>query len=92
VFRIVTESPSVGSIDQFRNLNKLSSVGCPVLIVHSKADQVVSFQHGKELIKMAMKPKMNYWVEKAGHNNLIRVAGSGYWNTLTKFAVILDKE
>lgn len=56
-----------------------SGLGCP-------------FQHGRELFKMAMKPKMNYWVEKAGHNNLIWVAGSGYWNTLTKFAVILDKD
>jgi hypothetical protein len=91
-FGVVTENPSVASIDPFRNLNKLPSVGCPVLIIHGKADQVVSFQHGKELFKMAKKPKMNYWVEKAGHNNLIRVAGSGYWNSLTKFTVILDKE
>ena len=33
---------------------------------------------------------MNYWVERAGHNNLIRVAGSEYGKTLMKFTALIN--
>jgi uncharacterized HAD superfamily protein len=34
---------------------------------------------------------MNYWVEDAGHNNLLWVAGEEYWKALNQFKEMLSK-
>jgi len=89
-FKVVTDNPSVASIDQFKNTDRIKSINCPILIIHGKADQVIPFRHGEELFNAAQEPKMNYWVERAGHNNLIRVAGSEYGKTLMKFTALIN--
>lgn len=43
---------------QFRNLDKIQKVTCPVLIVHSKDDTVVPFAHGERLYQHVNAPKL----------------------------------
>ncbi len=42
---------------QFRNLEKIQQIGCPIMIVHSRDDTVIPFEHGQRLFERAAEPK-----------------------------------
>ena len=84
-FRVLTRFALL-PFDKFPNLAKIRNVGCPVLVIHGRRDGIISFYHGQTLFAAANEPKLSYWVDKAGHNNLARVAGSGYLEELRKLA------
>jgi fermentation-respiration switch protein FrsA (DUF1100 family) len=71
--------------DKFENVNKIVSVRCPVLVIHGKKDRTISFQHGEKLFEAAKEPKVSFWVETAGHNNLFNAAGEAYLETIRDF-------
>ncbi|WP_293337524.1 alpha/beta hydrolase [Microcoleus sp. CAWBG58] len=85
VFRVLTRIP-LFPFDKFVNIDKIGKVRSPVLILHGKADRVVPFWHGEELFAAAKEPKLNFWVDRAGHNDLMEVAGDRYATTLQRFA------
>ena len=89
-FRVLTSIPLV-PFDKFRNLEKIARVHCPVLIMHGQADRVVPFQHGLQLYERANQPKMNFWVERADHNDFELVAAEGYYRALKKFSDVLKE-
>ena len=74
VFRVMTRWPLL-PFDQFKNLKKMPFVRCPVLVIHGRADEVISFHHGEALLEAAPGPKQHLWLSGAGHNNLVDVAG-----------------
>ena len=80
-FRVITRVP-LTPFDKFRNIDKIKRVGCPVLVIHGKADRVIPFWHGEKLFKEAIEPKLKFWVDGAGHNDLFWVAGERYWEVL----------
>ena len=80
-FRVITRVP-LAPFDKFRNIDKIKRVGCPVLVIHGKADRVIPFWHGEKLFKEAIEPKLKFWVDGAGHNDLFWVAGERYWEVL----------
>ncbi|MCP4401444.1 MAG: alpha/beta hydrolase [bacterium] len=88
VFRVITNIP-IFPFDKFDNQKKLSSVSCPVAIIHGKHDEVIPFWHGEDLYKKANPPKMNLWVEEAHHNDLFWVVGEQYWETLGQFVELV---
>lgn len=75
--------------DKFENLAKIKQVNCPVLVIHGTADEVVRFWHGEALFAAAPEPKLSLWVEGAGHNDLIWVAGDRYSAVLQEFVKLL---
>jgi len=77
--------------DKFRNIDKIKKVKCPVLVMHGKDDQVVPFSHGQELFAAAHEPKRYLWVDGAGHNDFIWVAGDRYTKTLQEFILLLQQ-
>ncbi len=83
-FRVITKY-RILPFDPYDNLARIKSAKCPVLIIQGKEDEVVGFWHGPVLYDAANEPKMNYWVENAGHNDLLWVAGEGYWQVLDQF-------
>jgi abhydrolase domain-containing protein 17 len=87
-FRVVLPFPLL-PFDKFTNLDKIRKVDCPVLVMHGQADRVISIQHGKKLYQAAPNPKMSLWVEKAGHNDFIWVAGERYQQTLLSFQQLI---
>lgn len=72
--------------DWMRTRRRLERVHAPVLVIHGTADQVVSFANGRALFAAARPPKQSLWVDGAGHNDLIDVAGARYWAALRRFA------
>lgn len=89
-FRVVTKY-KILPFDRFDNLSRIKNVKCPVLIIQGKVDEVVGFWHGPALYEAANEPKMNYWVDDAGHNDLLWVAGEIYWKTLKEFTAMISK-
>jgi alpha-beta hydrolase superfamily lysophospholipase len=83
-FQVVT-GYRILPFDKFRNIDKISNIRCPVLIIHGRQDEVIPFWHGERLFEKANEPKMNLWVDRAGHNNLKRVAGPEYLRALHTF-------
>lgn len=84
VFRVLTRIP-LFPFDKFVNVDKIGKVRSPVLVIRGKADPVVPFWHGEQLFATAKQPKLNFWVEGAGHNDLMEVAGDRYATTLRRF-------
>lgn len=89
-FRVVVPIPIL-PFDKFRNIDKIKKVNCPVLVMHGKADEVVPFSHGQKLFAAAGEPKRYLWVDEAGHNDFIWVAGDRYSSTLREFAQLVQK-
>jgi hypothetical protein len=89
-FRVIVPFPIL-PFDKFRNLDKIKKVKCPVLIMHGKADEVIPFQHGQKLFAAAHEPKLSLWVDDAGHNDFMWVAGEQYTKTLRKFIQLIQQ-
>lgn len=83
-YRVVTRIPLI-PFDKYDNLGRIQNVHCPVLFIHGRDDRVVPFWHGETLYESANQPKTNYWVDCAGHNDLVDKAGKTYWNILQDF-------
>ena len=79
-------------VDRYKNLDKITSVESPILVIHGKRDRIVGFWHSQKLFDKAPDPKQCYWVDQAGHNNLYLVTGDEYWKKLTDFAKLIDQQ
>jgi abhydrolase domain-containing protein 17 len=75
--------------DRFRNLKLLPQVSCPVLVLHGSRDKVIAPDHARRLFDAAPGPKTLEWIEDAGHNDLVQMAGPRYLETLRRFAATL---
>ncbi len=62
----------------------LSKIDCPVLIVHSRDDEIMPFSHGRRLFEMAKEPKK--FLEITGtHNGGFITSGKRYEDGLNAF-------
>ena len=52
---------------QYNTIDYLQSVVCPVVIAHSRQDEIVPFWHGQALFQVAAEPKLFLTLE-GGHN------------------------
>lgn len=89
-FRVVTQITLL-PFDKFPNLRNIRKVQCPVLIIHGTEDEVISPWHGQKLFASAPEPKHIFWVEGAGHNDIIPTAREQYWKKLREFVQILNR-
>jgi fermentation-respiration switch protein FrsA (DUF1100 family) len=87
-FRVLTRVPLL-PFDKFRNLDKITKVSCPVLIMHGMEDEIIPIDHGRRLFNAASEPKRALWVEGAGHNDFMLVAGDRQARALIDFAALL---
>ena len=80
--RVMTRFPLL-PVDQFASLKKMSDVDVPVLVVHGTVDAVIAPWHGRRLAEAVPQSRLQtLWVEGAGHNDLVAVAGDSYWDAL----------
>ena len=89
-FRVVTRIP-IYPFDKFRNIDKIKDVNCPVLVIHGNYDRVIPFSHGKQLFNTANEPKLSFWVDGAGHIDLLAVAGERYEKVMIEFANLVQQ-
>ena len=83
-FRTITEIP-VLPWDRFRNLDRLSSIKCPSLVVHGELDEVIPFRHGKKVHQGLPEPKSFLKIENASHNDFRQIGGSAYESAIHDF-------
>ena len=88
-FRVMTRIRLL-PFDRFDNLQKLGHIKCPVLVIHGKQDEIIPFRHGLQLYEAARQPKINFWVDRAGHNDLLTIAGEAYWETARRFEQLVE--
>ncbi len=62
----------------------LGAVDCPVLIVHSRNDEIIPFSHGRALFEAAREPKA-FLELSGGHNDGFLLSGSSYTDGLEAF-------
>ena len=67
------------------SINKIGSIDLPKLFVHSRADDIIPFEHGRRLFAAAGEPKQFYELANAGHNETEIEGGAAYFNTLRAF-------
>ena len=65
--------------------SKIGQVDSPKLFIHSRADEVVPYELGKQLYEKANGPKQFYEVAGAHHNSTYIVGGERYFETLRLF-------
>lgn len=71
--------------DRFKNLEKISKIPVPLLIIHGTADATIPLSMSQQLYQCAPEPKELYVVEGGGHTNLGVVGGSQYEGKLKRF-------
>ena len=74
----------------YRTIDYVKNVHCPVMIIHSRNDEVVPFEFGLRLYEAANEPKE--FVELFGsHNDCFLVSGEIYKNAWTKWLQFLKE-
>lgn len=68
----------------YRTIEHLKTVSCPVLVVHSKDDEIIPFGHGRELFEAAREPKQ-FLELRGGHNEGFMLSGTTYTEGLNAF-------
>ncbi|WP_218920284.1 alpha/beta hydrolase [Chondromyces crocatus] len=90
VYRVATRIPLFPG-DRHVNIDKIGDARCPVLILHGRRDGIVPFHHGEALFARAPEPKRALWIDEAGHNDFVFVAGEAYDRALRGFVALLDE-
>ena len=67
------------------SINKIRSVRCPKLFIHSPADEMVPYRLGRRLYDEAPAPKQFYEVAGASHNETDAVGGRAYFDRIGDF-------
>jgi pimeloyl-ACP methyl ester carboxylesterase len=74
---------------RYDNRARLPKVRCPVLIAHSRDDEIVPFTQGRALFELAPEPK--YFLEMRGSHNVgFLTTGRDYVAGLAAFLAVLD--
>lgn len=69
---------------QYDNLKRISKIACPSLIIHSRDDDIIPFEHGRRLFEAANDPKQFLEI-RHGHNDGFVLSGPLYTDGLTEF-------
>ena len=74
---------------RYDNLGRIASVRAPLLVVHSRGDEIVPFRQGQALFAAASEPK-RFLELQGGHNDGFLASGVGYRRGLAEFLAGLD--
>lgn len=66
-------------------------VTCPVLIAHSRDDEIIPFEHGRALFAAAGDPKVFLEI-RGGHNDGFLTSGEFYYQSIQSFVSSLEKD
>jgi fermentation-respiration switch protein FrsA (DUF1100 family) len=68
----------------YPTLDRIRAIKCPILIAHSRTDEIVPFVQGERLFKAAREPK-RFLELSGGHNDGVLVTGKPYVASLDGF-------
>ena len=63
---------------------KIGKVNSPVLIIHSREDEMIDFENGERLFEMAEEPK-TFFELKGGHNEGMFLSEEEYFEEVSRF-------
>ena len=69
---------------KYDSLSKIKKIHCPVLIGHSKEDDIIPYHHGQDLFKAANPPK-EFMQLKGNHGEAIYISDGKTMSTITDF-------
>lgn len=70
--------------NRYDNLEKIEQISSPLLVVHSREDEVIPYSHGEQLFARAKEPKQ--FMELHGsHNDAYQLSHETYTKTLQQF-------
>jgi len=69
---------------RYNTVDNLSRVSCPVLIVHSRDDEMIPFSHGRRLFEGASEPK-KFLEIRGSHNEGFMISADWYEEGLASF-------
>ena len=69
---------------KYDTLSRLKEIRCPVMVVHSRDDEMIPFSHGQALFEAAREPKELLVIE-GPHNDGFLLSESTYKDSLTAF-------
>lgn len=70
--------------NRYESADRIGTVDCPVLIVHSPQDTVVPYRHGRRLFELAREPKQFLEI-RGDHNDGWAVSGTDYIRGINDF-------
>ena len=69
---------------KYDSLSKISRINAPILILHSRQDEIIPFRHGQALYEAARFPK-ELAVLKGGHNDAFLASGRDTLDSIRSF-------
>jgi fermentation-respiration switch protein FrsA (DUF1100 family) len=72
---------------QYNSRQKIQSVTCPILVVHSPQDEIIPITHGRRIYSAAPEPK-DFLEISGNHNNGFLISGASYTTGLDHFLSI----
>ena len=69
---------------QYNSLALVKNLACPLLIAHSRDDEIIPYEEGRKLFKAAPEPKQ-FLEMRGGHNDGFIVSGPAYKSGLRAF-------
>lgn len=69
---------------KYNTKKHIADVFCPVLVAHSRNDEIIPYDEGREIFDAARKPKQ-FLEMSGGHNDGFIVSGTSYVNGLNEF-------
>jgi hypothetical protein len=69
---------------RYDNLGKIIQISAPLLLVHSRQDEIIPFSHGERLFKQAREPKQFLEIN-GGHNDAFLTSRKAYTQGLEAF-------
>ncbi|HIK09029.1 MAG TPA: alpha/beta fold hydrolase [Oscillatoriaceae cyanobacterium M33_DOE_052] len=74
----------------FDSISKVSQLKMPVLFIHGTADETVPYPMSQTLFAAAPEPKQLFTVPGAGHENLAKLSGETYLQTIRNFMELVE--
>jgi fermentation-respiration switch protein FrsA (DUF1100 family) len=71
---------------RYATIDRLAALRCPVLIIHSREDEIVPYRHGRALLERAREPKAFLEI-RGGHNEGFLVSADAYTAGIREFLV-----
>ncbi len=75
---------------RFDSISKIKKLKMPVLFTHGTADETVPIYMSQELFNAANEPKKLFIVPNADHNNIAKVSGEKYFETIREFMKLVE--
>jgi len=76
---------------RYENIEKISGLEMPVLVVHGTDDETVPFAQGKNLFEAANEPKRFLPIDGGGHSDAFLVGRDEYWQAWKEFLASLNQ-